>query len=130
MKIKEKNFKIRIQSLEQTLDDFETAFLDAHHKKSKNKKGELVLGFETFSLLSKILTPQRLRLLKTIRERAPNSMAELAKILQRSQANVHKDVRFLTDLGIVSLRNSRGPKRAGKAALQPMFDWSGFQIAV
>jgi predicted transcriptional regulator len=130
MKVKEKNFKIRIQSLDETLDDFETAFLEVGSLKSKKRNGELVLGFETFSLLSKILTPERLRLLKTVRELGPNSMAELAKKLQRSQANVHKDVRFLADLGILSLQKSKGPKRAGKAPLKPKFEWSGFQIAV
>ena len=69
--MKAKKFKIRMQPLSKTLDDFEGAFKSMGRKGPKEPaliNGELVLGFESFELLSKILTPERLRLLRVIRD--------------------------------------------------------------
>ncbi len=127
--MKTKKFKIRIQAINQTLDDFESAFNLVSKNKTKNS-GELVLGFESFQLLSKILSPERLKLLRTIRDKKPSSVSELARMRKRAQANVHKDIQFLAELGIVTLKESRKSGQKGKSATQPTFDYDGFDIAL
>ena len=131
--MKARKFKIRIQPLSQTLDEFEGSFNKMSRKSSKRSvkhEDELVLGFESFELLSKILTPERLKLIKAVRESKPASVSELARLLGRAQANVHKDVHFLADLGILTLRSSSKRGGAGKPAARPSFDYDGFDIAV
>lgn len=132
--MKARKFKIRIQPLSQSLDDFEGAFQGMSKKKGSKKPvkrdDELILGFESFELLSKILTPERLKLIKAVRESKPASVSELARLLGRAQANVHKDVHFLADLGILTLRSSSKRGSAGKPAARPSFDYDGFDIAV
>lgn len=132
--MKARKFKIRIQPLSQTFDAFEDAFNKASKKGAKKKmlkhEDELVLGFESFELLSKILTPERLKLIKTVRESKPASVSELARLLDRAQANVHKDVHFLAELGILTLHPSTKSGGPGKPASRPSFDFDGFDIAV
>ena len=131
--MKAKKYRIRIQSLGDTLTDFESAF-GAAQKRTKGldsrRGGELVLGFESFEILSKIITPERLRLLKTIRSERPTSVSQLARYLKRAQANVYKDVQFLAQLGIVTLKTHRTKAQKGRASQQPCFDFDGFDIAV
>ena len=131
--MKARKFKIRTQPLSQTLDEFEGSFNKMSRKGSKRsvkREDELVLGFESFEMLSKILTPERLKLIKTVRESKPASVSELARLLGRAQANVHKDVHFLAELGILTLRSSLKSGGRGKPAARPSFDFDGFDIAV
>ncbi len=45
--------------------------------------------------IGKILTRERLRLLAVIREKTPESISELARILKRKESNVYNDLTFL-----------------------------------
>lgn len=122
-----------MQPLSKTLDNFESAFKAISRKGTKEPtfvNGELVLGFESFELLSKILTPERLRLLRVIRDEKPDSVSALARLVKRAQANVHKDIQFLAQLGIITLKEQRKAGQKGKIATQPRFDFEGFEIAV
>jgi len=54
---------------------------------------------------------------------------QLAKLLDRSATNVKKDVDELAKLGILELKKVR-TKNQKREALQPEYNWDGFDIAV
>jgi len=57
--------------------------------------------------IGKILTRERLRLLQIIREKTPESISELARILRRKESNVHNDVTFLEGIGLLELKEGK-----------------------
>jgi predicted transcriptional regulator len=129
-----KKIKIQLQSPRATLDEFvERAEAIAHRKgkgtprKKKDKDDEIVLCFEDLSVFAKVFSPERLRLLRTVRDKKPASLNELAKILGRDYPNVYNDARFLAEQGILELQEKPG---RGRGTIKPTFDWDGFDIAV
>jgi predicted transcriptional regulator len=58
-----------------------------------------------------VLTNNRLLILKTIRERNPQSVYELAKILERDLKNVNQDLKLLEEIGLVTLEKSETDKK-------------------
>ena len=127
--MKTKKFKIIIQTPKKTLDEVEKTFKLMSARKTKDKDDSLTLCFSDFSMSPKVLSAERLKLLRTIREEKPTSVNQLAKLLGRSQQNVHKDVHYLADLGIIDLKRTRknGSKRE---SVEPQFNWDGFDVAV
>jgi predicted transcriptional regulator len=61
--------------------------------------------------MRKALTPKRLQLLHTIKEKRPQSVYELAKFVNRDLKNVTQDLAFLERLGLVGLKKIKD-KRA------------------
>jgi len=95
-------------------------------KASKLVVGSVPCLMMEYGMFSKIFSPERLRIIDTIQVRHPSSVSELAEILGREQANVHRDVHYLAELGILELKRV---KEEGKAeAVQPEFKWGGFEI--
>ncbi len=54
--------------------------------------------------IGKILTRERLRMLQIIREKRPESISELARMLKRKESNVHNDITFLEGIGLLELK--------------------------
>jgi len=126
--MKTKKFRIIIRSAKKALDEFEKTFKLVSQRKSKGTT-EMVLGFDDLGMVSKVLSPERLRMIQTIRNEKPVSIYQLAKLLRRDQKNVHQDVQYLSKLGILELEEKR-KKGQKKVSLQPSFHWDGFEIAV
>jgi len=57
-----------------------------------------------------VLTEKRLELLKTIKEKEPSSVYDLAKILHRDLKNVLQDVAYLQELGIIKVTDTGDKK--------------------
>lgn len=55
------------------------------------------------SILKSILSPEKARLLHMLKEKQPNSIYELAKLLARDFKSVRQDVLLLQDFGFVEL---------------------------
>ena len=127
--MKTRKFRIIIQSPKKTLDEAEKTFKLVSARKSKSKDDSLTLCFSDFSMIPKVLSTERLKLLRTIKEHNPSSVNQLAKLLGRSQQNVHKDVHYLAELGIVELKKTR-KNGSKKESVQPEFNWDGFDVAV
>ncbi len=70
------------------------------------------LYFESIDDLRRILTAKRLELLLTITRRRPESVHELAGMVQRDYKNVSTDIALLERLGLVSLHARSGKGRA------------------
>ncbi len=70
----------------------------ASGKKSKNK---IVLS--KYEDLTKILTKERIRMLRIIHSEKPKSISELAKLLNRDRRNVLADLNYLEGFGLVEI---------------------------
>jgi predicted transcriptional regulator len=64
------------------------------------------INFTSYEAMRKVLTPRRLELLHTIKEKSPQSVYELARLLGRDLKNVNDDLAILTNIGLVELRGA------------------------
>ena len=83
-------------------------FVDAwqHAEQGELTDAEVHLNFEDLSMLLALLTPRRLELLKTLRQKGPLSVRALAKALERDYKNVHVDTRALEEAGLLERTDS------------------------
>lgn len=74
-------------------------------------------GYEDFLVLDKetaekVLTPKRLELLETIEEQEPESISELAEMVDREVSAVHRDVKLLWSKSVLDYEEgARGRKK-------------------
>ena len=130
--MKAKKIRIQLQPAQAVLNEFvgkAEAMANRKHKAPHRtkKNDEIVLCFEDLSVFAKVFSPERLRLLRTVRDKKPASLNELAKILGRDYPNVYNDAKFLAEQGILDLKEKAG---RGRGTVRPTFDWDGFDIAV
>jgi predicted transcriptional regulator len=97
-----KTTKIEIRvggSLEEDLKEF----VDVWNKAASGKKvtPRRVLAFDSWEGLSKVLTPERYRLLRHLHEHPEASVSSLARSLDRQYRRVHDDVVALEDVGLI-----------------------------
>ncbi|MGK5084663.1 hypothetical protein WDW37_15310 [Bdellovibrionota bacterium FG-1] len=120
--------KIRFQTLDQTFGDFKEDWkaVEKGGKPSKCGTTASPLLMMDYSMFPKVFSTERLRIIHTIQEKRPTSVSELAQILEREQANVHRDVHFLAELGILEL--TRVKEEGKPEAVRPEFKWAGFDI--
>ena len=78
-------------------------FIDAWQQAEQERDTgtKVHLNFEDFSILLTNITPERLELLKTLRQQGPMSVRALAKALARDYKNVHADSRALEEGGLL-----------------------------
>jgi len=65
--------------------------------------GERDYDFEGISLLRKLLSNQRAKLLHTIKTKNPKSLYELAKLLNRDFKSVSEDIKLLERFGFIKM---------------------------
>lgn len=75
--------------------------------------------------IGKILTRERIRLLHIIREKKPESISELARILDRKESNVHNDLTFLEGIGLLAIKKGRNHVKK-----VPVVDYDALHITV
>ena len=61
--------------------------------------------------MRKVLTEERLRILKIIKKYHPGSIYELAKILKRDTKNVSDDVHYLAELALIEIEKGKSNGR-------------------
>jgi predicted transcriptional regulator len=120
--MKTKKNKIKVQISKETLDQF---MKDG--ARTSSDKDDLVLYFPNWEMVWKILSRKILQIIEVVRKEKPDSINELAKLLGRAQANVHKDVHYLAKLGILDLKKVKTPGKKAET-VQPRCRWSGFDI--
>jgi predicted transcriptional regulator len=99
--MKVKKIDIGIKSLSDNLRDFAAAWKKLEAGKEIGKDEGVY--FDSIDTMRAVLTNNRLLVLKTIREKQPSSVYELAKLLKRDLKNVNQDLRMLSELGLVTL---------------------------
>jgi predicted transcriptional regulator len=77
--------------------------------------------------LLKGLSGERFLLLKAIKDQAPNSIYQLATFVNKSQPYVQKEIKYLEDLGLITLRKS---KSDGRTKMVPTISYSILNIEI
>lgn len=102
MRVRVKRFGIK--DLTSALEDFaRTAEAIERGDKVKKSRGVYFTSIEAFR---KVLTPERMNLLRLIKEKKPTSLHELARLSNRNIKNISDDVKFLAQVGLVELKES------------------------
>jgi len=100
-----KNIKIAIKTREDLFHEVEKVWTDiATGKKPRKHEG---LYFENLDAMRKVLTEERLRILKVVKQRQPSSIYALAKLLGRDTKNTFNDVQFLFEAGLIELKKNK-----------------------
>ena len=76
-----------------------------------NKKHQDEMTFSSTQTFNKVLTTNRLEIIKAIARQKPRSINQLAKILRREQPHVHKDCKYLELMGFITLHKNQGAKK-------------------
>ncbi len=102
--MKIKKIDIGIKGLKESLKDFAETWKKLEGgKKVKKEEG---IYFDSINTMKVALTNSRLLILKTIRERHPQSVYELAKILGRDLKSVNQDLKLLAEIGLVTIEKA------------------------
>ena len=104
--MKLKDIEIKVMSDDAYGDHLNQLFEDLKTGKIVDRKSIVARSPED---VAKILTNERIRLLHTIREKKPESISELARLLNRSQSNVSNDVKYLEGIGLLEFEEKKGP---------------------
>jgi predicted transcriptional regulator len=98
-------------------DEASRRFVDAWHRAERGESfQERHLAFESWDVLSRVLTAKRMELLRYVRRHKVTSVRALAKALGRDYSNVHADVQALTSAGL--LDSSDGGVRVDYDAIE------------
>lgn len=111
MKVK----KIKIKSLEDSLKSFAVAYREVVQKKTVRKKGGVF--FASIDAVRKVLTQNRMQLLRVIKQKKPASLYELAKLVHRDLKNVSQDIAFLENLGLIDVEKPKGSRNQRRPVL-------------
>lgn len=106
---------IRIKTVEEGLKDFEKAFKKA--KSGKGEKAKTGVFFSSIGAVRKILTPGRIAILKYIKAFHPQSIYEVAQGLNKDLKNVSQDLGYLTEVGLIELKESHGARNRRRPVL-------------
>lgn len=103
--MKVRNIKIAIKSEDELFREIKDV-CDKLERGEKVKKHEGISS-ESLDAMRKVLTEERIRVLKTIKKGHPQSIYELAKILGRDVKNTFDDVQFLAGMGLIELKKTK-----------------------
>ena len=117
---------IRIRSLGDALDGFRKTWKALEQCKEVKRQGGTY--FTSLEAARKVLTPKRLELLRTIRRESPDSLYRLARLVGRDLKNVQEDVRALAELGLVSLKKTRGA--SGRSTTVPRVTFKEIEVRI
>ncbi len=88
-----------------SFDAMSKRVVDAWHRAERGELAEVNaerhLGFETFELFARVMTPRRLELLRHVHRHPPRSIRALSIALGRDYRRVHADVGALVAVGLL-----------------------------
>ena len=106
---------IQIKTIDEGLKDFvKTCKAISENRPVKKQRGTF---FASLGAVRKVLTENRLQLLKTIKKHKPDSIYELAKLTHRDFKNIWQDIVFLHELGLVDLGKPHGARSQRRPTL-------------
>ena len=81
---------------------------------------EIRVTFEDPADLLRVLSVERLRVLRTIRRKTKPTISGLALTLKRDRKAVSRDVKILESLGLLRTRNESNPGHGVKTVVEPL----------
>jgi predicted transcriptional regulator len=110
--------------------DFDAESLKFAKALDRGEKIKPLIGeyFESLEAVRVFLTEKRLELWRTIRDKEPKSLTDLAKLVGRDYKDVYNDVSILVEVGLIELKK---PKGTGTRAIKPisLADQLQFKVA-
>ena len=103
--MKVRDIRISIKSKGDLFNEVKGVWKKLEKRESVKRHEEI--SFENTETMRKILSEERLRILKTIKKEHPKSIYELAKLLKRDIKNTFDDVQFLAQMGLIELKKTR-----------------------
>ena len=102
--MKVKNIRLEIKSEDEFINDAKGVMKKL--SKGVNVRAKSIISFESLGVMRKLITDERLRILKTIKKYHPSSVYELAKILKRDIKNVSNDVNYLESIDLLEVKKT------------------------
>ncbi|MDP3112460.1 MAG: MarR family transcriptional regulator [Thermodesulfovibrionales bacterium] len=107
---------MKVRNIKITIKSDAEFFKEVKNVWKKLEQGERVkkhegISFESLETMRKVLTEERLRILKIIKKYHPGSIYELAKMLKRDTKNVSDDVHYLAELGLIEIEKGKANGR-------------------
>jgi predicted transcriptional regulator len=96
-----KTVVFNIQTLDAALADFGRAW------KSGKNDATAQIGFQSWELMHKVLSPKRLEIIRAMTGAGPLSIREVARRVGRDFKGVHSDMTLLAQSGVID-RDERG----------------------
>src|SRR3989338_1713066 len=100
--IKTKELKLYIEDTADFKKKIKAELQDIDKGKAKQLREDSI-SFQSLDQLRKFLTPKRLELLRVIKHKKPESIYELAKLVDRTPENVNTDIKSLEHLGFIEV---------------------------
>jgi predicted transcriptional regulator len=97
-----KNIKVAIKSEKELFSEVKEVW--GKLERGEKVKKHQAIYFESLDVMRKVLTEERLKIVKAIRKNHPASIYELAKILRRDVKNTFDDVQFLAQAGVLEFK--------------------------
>ncbi len=103
---------MRVRDIKISIKSDEELYKEVKEVVKKIEGGEQIkkhegISFENLDTMRKVLTDERIRILKMIKKGHPQSIYELAKMLHRDIKNTFDDVQFLADAGMIDLKKTK-----------------------
>ena len=122
--MKVRNVKIAIKSDQELFNEVKEVF-EKIERGEKVKKHEGI-SFVNLDVMRKVLTEERLRILKVIKKEHPSSIYALAKILERDIKNTFDDVQYLAEVGLIELKKSK----VGREKITPLVNYDKILLEI
>jgi predicted transcriptional regulator len=103
--VRVRNFRFSIKGEKDLFDEVKDVW--GKLERGEKVKKHQAIYFESLDAMRKVLTEERLKIVKAIRKNHPASIYELAKILRRDVKNTFDDVQFLAQAGLVELKKTK-----------------------
>jgi predicted transcriptional regulator len=124
-----KTVTFSIRPINEVAGDFSKTFDAVRKGRRLPKQSRDEVGFTSIEAARNFLTRERLALMRTIRNRHPGSLYELAKMVNRDFKNVQEDIRILERHGLVRITKEPHGKRKVKVPHVP-FEEIALKIAI
>jgi predicted transcriptional regulator len=126
----EKMNKVKVVTNKVKTVTLTTGTLDEYVKRSKDRAKKLDRGeklpaefritFEDPADLLRVISAERLRVLRTVRTRTKPTVSGLAIILKRDRRAVSRDVKLLEGLGLLRTRDEANPGHGVRTIVEPL----------
>jgi predicted transcriptional regulator len=105
-----------------TLDEYVERSIDRANKMDRGERiePELRVTFQDPADLLRVLSVERIRVLRTIRRKTKPTISGLAIILKRDRKAVSRDVKLLESLGLLRTRDESNPGHGVKTVVEPL----------
>lgn len=123
--MKIKHITLKVKTLDEMAADFKHAWGEAGKGKTVREAAETIC-FDSVEEMQKFLSPERIRLLRTVHEKNPKSIYELAKMLDRDRKNVTDDVKMLEAVGLIE----RKAVKSNKDKVELVVDYDRIQMDI